>query len=161
MQTEERFQKGLKTILLERCLWRDGMNKYDTLALILQQDDFDPTKINSILDEIVKRLGAWLDFVPKYHPGSNFIEMYWGYSERKVRTECDNEWESFLVRFPEDLDSVPLLLIRRAYTKCCKYIDGYRVGLNSRQVKFTTKKYTSHRSIPPEYMEDKELWQIS
>ena len=50
------------------------MKKYDALALLLQQDDFDPTKASSVLDETVKRLGAWLDFVPKYHPEFNFIE---------------------------------------------------------------------------------------
>ena len=121
--TAEGFQKGLKTIILERGLWRDGMKKDDALALIIQQDDFDPTKLSSVLDETVKRLGVWLDFVPKYHPEFNFIEMYWGYSKRKVRTKCDHEWESLLVQVPEALDSVPLLFMRRAYTKCCRYID--------------------------------------
>ena len=29
-----------------------------------------------------------------------------------------------------------------------------------RQVEFATKKYTSHRSIPPAYIEDKELWEL-
>ena len=43
------------------------MKKDDDLALLLQQDDFDPTKLSSVLDEALKRLGAWLDFVPKYH----------------------------------------------------------------------------------------------
>ena len=71
------------------------MKKYDALALLLQQDDFDPTKVSSILDKTVKRLGAWLDFVPKYHPEFNFNEMYWGYSKRKVRIKCVYEWESF------------------------------------------------------------------
>ena len=73
------------------------MKKYGALALLLHQDDFDPTKISSILNETVKKLGAQLDFVPKYHPEFNFIEMYWGYYKREVRTECDHEWESFLV----------------------------------------------------------------
>ena len=136
------------------------MKKYDALALLLQPDDFDPTILSSILDETAKRLGAWLDFVPKYHPIFNFIEMYWGYSKRKVRTDCDYEWKYLLVLVPEALDSVPLLFMRRAYTKCCRYIDGYQIGLNARQVEFATKKYTSHHSIPPAYMEDKELWEL-
>ena len=110
------------------------MKKYNALALLLQQDDFDPTKTSYILDENVKRLGAGIYFPPKYHPEFNFIDMYWGYFKRKVRTECEYEWESLLVRVPEYLDSVPLLLMRRSYTKCCRYIDGYRIGLNARQV---------------------------
>ena len=90
------------------------MKKDDALALLLQQDYFDPTKLSSILYETMKRLGAWLDFVPKYHPEFNFIEMYWGYSKRNVRTKCGYEWESLLARVPESLDSVPLLFMRRA-----------------------------------------------
>ena len=46
IQTAERFQKGLETILLERGLWRDGMKKNDNLALLLQQDDLYPTKLS-------------------------------------------------------------------------------------------------------------------
>ena len=38
--TVEGFQKGLKTILLEHGLWRDGTKKDDALALLPQQDDF-------------------------------------------------------------------------------------------------------------------------
>ena len=131
MTTAEGFKKGLKTILLERGLWRDGMKKYYALALLLQQDNFDPTKLSSILDETVIRLGTWLDFFPKYHPEFNFIDMYCGYLKRKVITECGNEWESFLVRVLEALDSAPLLFMRRAYKKYCRYINGYWIGLNS------------------------------
>ena len=50
MQTSEGFQKRLKTVLLERGLWRDGMKKQGDLYLLLQQDYFDPTKCSSILD---------------------------------------------------------------------------------------------------------------
>ena len=82
----------MKTIILERGLWGDGMKKYDTLSLLLKQDDFDPTKLSSIFNDIVKRLGTWLDFIPKYHTEFNFIEMYWGYYKSKVRTKCDYEW---------------------------------------------------------------------
>ena len=91
---------------------------------------FDPTKLSSILEDNVKRLVAWLDFVPKYPPEFNFIDIYWGYSKRKVRTECDHEWESLLLQLPEALDSVALLFIRRALKKCCRYIDDYRIGIN-------------------------------
>ena len=36
--------------------------------------------------------------------------------------------------------------------KCCRYIDAYRIGLSPEQVEFATKKYKSHRSIPPEFI---------
>ena len=63
------------------------MKKDDALALLLHQDDFDPTKLSSILDEIVKRLGERLEFVPKCHTEFNFIDMYWDYSKRNVITK--------------------------------------------------------------------------
>ena len=69
-------------------------------------------------DETVERLDAWLDFVPKYHLKIIFIEMYWGYYIRNVRSECDYEWKSLLVKVPDILDSVPLLFMRRSYTQC-------------------------------------------
>ena len=117
MLTAEGFQKGLKMILLERGLWRVAIKKDDALALLLQLYDSDPTKLSSILDENFKRLGVGLDFVPKYHPEFSFIDMYCGYFKRKVRTECDYEWEYLLVQVKEALDSAPLLFMRRAYTK--------------------------------------------
>ena len=104
MQTAEGFQKRLKKIILQRGLWRYDMKKDDALALLLQQDDFDPTKLSSILYETLKRLGVWLDFPPEYHTELNFIDMYWGYPKRKVRTACDYECESLLVLVPEALD---------------------------------------------------------
>ena len=145
-------QKGLKTILMERGLWKDGMKKDNALKVLLEQEDFNPDNIQSHLEETVKRIGAWIDFVPKFHPEFNFIEMYWGYAKRKVRNECDYEWETLLKNVPEALNSVPLEFMRRAYTKCCRYIDAYRIGLSPEQVEFATKKYKSHRSIPPEFI---------
>ena len=123
-QTAEGFQKGLKTIILERGLWRDGMKKYDALYLLLQKDDLIQPNSVHFLDETVKSLGAWLNFVSKYYPVFNCIDMYWVYSSKKFRIKCDYEWESLLVRVPEALDSVLLLFMRRAYKKCCRYIDS-------------------------------------
>ena len=72
------------------------MKKDEYLALLHQQDDFDPTKLTSVLDETAKRLGTRIDFVPKYHPYFNFIEIYWEYSKRKVELSvtmsCNNLW---------------------------------------------------------------------
>ena len=57
------------------------MKKDDALALILQKDYFNPTKLSFILDDTVKRLGAWLYFVPKYHQESISLRCV-GYTPR-------------------------------------------------------------------------------
>ena len=52
MQTAEGVQKEVENDFFKRGLWRDGMKKGDNLAVLLQQDNFDPTKLGIILDEI-------------------------------------------------------------------------------------------------------------
>ena len=47
-----------------------------------------------------------------------------------------------------------IMFMRKAYTKCCRYIDAYRVGLSATQAEFAVKKYKSHRSIPAEFLRD-------
>ena len=61
------------------------MNKKQALQVLFHQDDFDPENLSSILDESVKSLGGWMESMPKYHTKFNFINMYWGYVNRKVR----------------------------------------------------------------------------
>ena len=72
--------------------------------------------------------------MPKYHPELNFICMYWGYVNIEVRNECNYNWMTLIEHVPEDLDYVPLMFMCRAFTKYCRYIDGYRVGYTPSQV---------------------------
>ena len=100
---------------------------------------------------MVKSLGGWMDFVPMYHPEFKYIEIYWGYVKCKVRNECNYNWHKLIDHVPEDLDSVLLIFMRRAFIKCCRYIDIYTVGLTTEQVEFYSKKYNNHCSIPAEF----------
>ena len=83
-----------------------------------------------------------------------FIEMYWGYVKRLVRKECDYNFNSLLTTVPTCLDAVPIAFIRRAARKSFRYIDAYRLGLSPKQVEFAVKKYTSHRTLPPSYLDE-------
>ena len=75
-----------------------------------------------------------MELVPKYHPEFNFIDMYCGCVKRKVRSECDYNWKILLEHVPEALDSVSVVFMCGAFTKCCRYIDGYRVVLNPEKI---------------------------
>ena len=58
MQNENGVQKGLKTILSERGLWRDGMRKQEALSVLLEEEDFNPQNILSLLDETAMEFGV-------------------------------------------------------------------------------------------------------
>ena len=65
------------------------MKKQQALQVLFQNDDYDSEKLSLILENTVESLGVLLKFVPKYHPGFHFIEMYLGYVKLKVSNECD------------------------------------------------------------------------
>ena len=61
------------------------MKKDETLEILLQQLDFEPSQLKAHLVEVINGLeDAWVDMYVKYHPEINFIEMYWGYAKRLV-----------------------------------------------------------------------------
>ena len=131
------------------------MKKPEALALLLEQPDFHPKQLKAHLVEVINGLeDAWVDMYVKYHPEMNFIEMYWGYVKRLVRKECDYNFNSLLTTVPTCLDAVPIAFIRRAAHKSFRYIDAYRLGLSPKQVEFAVKKYTSHRALPPLYLDE-------
>ena len=128
------------------------MKKQQALQVLFQNDDYDSEKLSFILENTVESLGVLLKFVPKYHPGFHFIEMYLGYVKLKVSNECDYKWQTFLEHIPEDLDYVFLIFMSRAFTICCRYIEEYRVVLTPDQVKFASKKYNIHHRLPLEFL---------
>ena len=44
------------------------MKKQQALQVLFQKDNVDPEIFTLILDETVKSLWGWLEFLPKYHP---------------------------------------------------------------------------------------------
>ena len=102
-----------------------------------------------------------MDFVPKYHPEFNLIDMYWGYVNCKAINECDYNWKIFLDKVPEALDSVPLIFMRREFNKFCRYIYGYIVLLNTSKFELASMKYKTHHIIPEEFLKNSIKKQIS
>jgi len=52
-------------------------------------------------------------FLPKLHPEFNWIERYWGATERYTRTNCDYTWDNLVATVPLALNSVPLSAMRK------------------------------------------------
>lgn len=155
MQTNERKQKGLRTILEERSLFIPGMKLKECRTLLAQQPDFLEQK--PLLVETVRAAHHEIIFYPKFHPEFNFIEMFWGACKAFARKRCDYSWTALKQIVPKALDSVSLASIRRLARKSDRYIDAYRikeggVRLTTAQVEHAVKQYKSHRSIPKSIM---------
>lgn len=162
--------KGIKQILLERGLWREGLKlscekcmkreevpeRSDCCArrIMMLQPDFASQK--SILEETVEKMGHIIEKYPKFHCECNFIERYWGYSKRETRRRCRYTYADLLRTVPEVLNSVPITVIRKFSRKSWRYMDAYQRGLEGRVAEWAVKKFKSHRRLPDnieEYIE--------
>jgi hypothetical protein len=162
MQTPDGKQKGIKTILVERGAWIDGLlleckngcpsdgqlkDKCCARKLLSLQPDFKNQR--PWLVEVVENRGHKIIFFPKFHCELNFIEMIWGYCKTFLRRNCSFSFQDLCVTLPHCLSEViPLSFFKRASRHCYRFMDGYRQGFKGPLLNYIMKKYTSHRKIP-------------
>ncbi|KAF9502913.1 hypothetical protein BS47DRAFT_1374511 [Hydnum rufescens UP504] len=163
--------KGMETILEERGIDTQGLNaqcqKFKCRDHVLpsnsrpcccrkalfEQSDFANQK--SWLEELGDQRGYGINFYPRFHCECNFIENNWGYTKRVYRqypessSEKDLEWN--VIRA---LESVPVISMRRFFTRSLRFMDAYHKGLNGVQVAWANKKYRGHRVLPDTLMAD-------
>ena len=117
--------KGIKQVLNERGLWRQGLHldckkpkicsidSIDCCArrLLSQQPDFLEQK--SSVQEVIEAAGHLCIFLPKFHCELNFIEFFWGAVKKYLREHCDYTFETLKANLPKALESVQLSTIRK------------------------------------------------
>jgi hypothetical protein len=152
LQTENGVQKGLRSILLQRQFWTAGLKVKEATTILAEQVDFASQK--GWLEETIVSggIGMKVIFYPKFHCEFNFIELYWVYCKRYLRSNCDYSSNGLNELLPKALDSVPLSTIRKFARKCWRYMDAYRSKngqyLTSRQIEYAVREYRGHRTIP-------------
>lgn len=130
-------QKGLKKILQERFLWREGtglcmycrtennsstgLKRADAVELLSKQPDFAAQK-EWLTETIICEPGFLIDFFPKFHCEFNFIEMYWGAVKRYTRAHCDYSFKKLDNILKNALSSVSVTHIRRFARKCFRLL---------------------------------------
>jgi len=174
--------KGLRTVLMERGLWRDGMllecnsckrkDSDDERQLLEQAGVFggrgrnfccargvmrkqpDFVAQREWLREVVENKGHKIIYYPKYHCELNYIEMVWAYLKAYVRRHCTYSFRNLVDLIPVALDSIDVKFVRRAMRKCLRYMDGYRHELQGPLLDYAVKKYKHHRKIPGELLKE-------
>ena len=160
--------KGLRVILQERGLWRDGLrlkckNQQTSGScdmsssccarhLMAAQADFYAQQ--SQLEETIRASGHECIFLPKYHCELNPIESYWGAAKRFTRANCDYSWAALQDCVPRSLEQVRLSSIRKYFRRCGHFIQSYSDGCDYKLTRFAHKKYKSHRRVPLVLQED-------
>jgi hypothetical protein len=114
--------KGLKKVLEERGLLKEGMLKADMIKVLEQQPDFKEQK--PMLQEWIERRGHVCIFFPKFHPELSFIEMVWSSWKRLLRRRCDYTMEG----------------LRKNVVQCREGHSGYTAAA-------AIKEYRSHRRV--------------
>ena len=166
---KKQIPKGMKRVLEERGLYRDGLRmeckKQWTdeqgqrhtrrgcvdgdedccgRRIMELQPDFQEQK--GLLEEEVTRRGHLVMFYPKFHCELNWIEYFWGDGKRRTRQLCDYTLKGLRRTVPEVLESTEEVRIFRWFKKSSRIIGAYRDGLNYGTEEFK-KAYKSHRRI--------------
>ncbi|THU76036.1 hypothetical protein K435DRAFT_705816 [Dendrothele bispora CBS 962.96] len=165
MVDEHGVAKGMKQVLVERGLWRQGliMQCSDKLCAIESrknccctrildlQPDFQAQK--SLVHETIEEAGHLCIFLPKFHWELIFIEFFWGAVKRYLREHCDYSFDGLKKNMPDALASVSISTIQKWEHHMVRWMDAYRSGLDVKEAQikvraFSSKRYKSHRRVP-------------
>src|ERR1700720_3006644 len=146
--------KGIKQVLLERGLWRQGLNleckkpkqcsvdSIDCCArrLLSQQPDFLEQK--SSVQEVIEAAGHLCIFLPKFHCELNFIEFFWGAVKKYLCDNCDFNFDTLKDNMPKVLASIQLDTICLCKHHMPRWMDAYRAGSDTSEAQMQVRKFS-------------------
>ncbi|KAF7320910.1 hypothetical protein HMN09_00177700 [Mycena chlorophos] len=122
------------------------------MRCLASQADFKAEK--PLLQVLIEKRGHICLFLPKFHCELNPIEMVWAELKRYFRDHADGTFPKAKKLVPKGLDRISIDTIRRFFRHCNRYRSAYQLGLNPQQAAYAVKKYSSHRRVPREIMND-------
>ncbi|KAF9043718.1 hypothetical protein BDZ89DRAFT_943424 [Hymenopellis radicata] len=123
--------------------------------ILFNQPDF--AEVKSILESVMEARGIRILFLPKFHCELNPIEQCWGYAKRLYRLNPESSKEDKLEEYALDsLERIPLVTIRRFFTRAFRFVDAYERGLNGKQAAWASRKYRGHRVLPESILDELE-----
>jgi len=172
MQNSLGEQKGLKSILTERALWRydmalicvsckqrephekrfPGAHYMNTTIFccartcLANQPDFLAQRewLREVVEESPQ---SSIIYFPKFHPELNHIEMVWCYIKQIWKRKSDNKFQTLEAEIPKIIQEVPVSFIRKTERHCLKRMEGYRQGVSGPFLDFIMRRQKSHRTI--------------
>lgn len=137
--------KGMKTVLTERGLWREGMTKDQAMQLLGDQPDFKYEKC--ILEVLAEKYGQRVVWLPKFHCELNPIERVWCQSKQYTRQHTQYNMAGLKNTVAESLARISINIIRKYFRKAKDYMELYREGTHLADIPKLLKQKKSHRAV--------------
>jgi len=118
--------RGLRAVLTERGLFREGMVKEDMVEVLSAQPDFanQPT----LIEEFLSSRGHVAIFLPKFHAELNPVELIWAKAKRFARDHNKLKMKHLRKMLPTAL-TVSLPELQSYFDHCSAWLSAYAKGL--------------------------------
>lgn len=130
------FPRGLKDVLLERRLFREGMVKEDMVEVLAMEPDFRSQL--TVVQEIAAKRGHRVLYSPKGHCELSPIEFGWKWAKDRLYGQNLTAAE-LAKRFPGELDKIPMSVVRSWFDHCRAYLRAYEGGADLEEAKALVK----------------------
>ena len=131
--------KGLKQVLQERGLWKEGHIKKDMIKILEQQQDFKDDESITQIRLIAFKYNKYSLVIhfPKFHCELNGIENVWMDTKNQYRKQQDfkNKKDQQIIQIINELmDGIPLDRIRKYISNSILYCHLYAGGVADAEI---------------------------